>query len=69
MDNLKNMTSCKECPWAVKNKHNESIVGFSKKMDKPHNCHMVNKNIWDINEKEICAGRKLFTGNKINNNN
>ena len=35
-------------------------------MDKPHNCHMVNNNIWDINEKEICAGRKLFTSNKLN---
>ena len=29
---------------------------------------MVNKNIWDINEKEICAGRKLFISNKQNTN-
>ena len=28
---------------------------------------MINKNIWDINEKEICAGRKLFISNKIKN--
>lgn len=51
---------CKECPWVVKNKHNNMIVDFSKRMDKNHNCHMVNKNIWDVKDKEICKGRKEF---------
>jgi hypothetical protein len=51
---------CKECPWIVRNKHNDTIINFSKKMDKSHNCHMVNKNIWDTNDKQICEGRKLF---------
>ena len=42
--------SCKECPWVVRNKHNDMIVGFSQRMDKPHNCHMVNggKELWNI---------------------
>ena len=62
MDNLKNMTSCKECPWVVKNKHNDTIVGFSKRTDKPHNCHMVNggKELWNINEKTKCKGRQNY---------
>ena len=62
MDNLKNMGSCKECPWSVKNKHNNTIVDFSKKTDKPHNCHMVNggKELWNINEKTKCNGRQNY---------
>ena len=56
------MTSCKECPWVVKNKHNESIVGFSKKMDKPHNCHMVKggQDLWNVEEKTKCKGRQNY---------
>jgi hypothetical protein len=62
MDNLKNMGTCKECPWSVKNKHNNTIVDFSKKTDKPHNCHMVNggKELWNINEKTKCNGRQNY---------
>ena len=62
MDNLKNMGTCKECPWSVKNKHNDTIVEFSKKTDKPHNCHMVNggKELWNTTEKTRCNGRKNY---------
>jgi hypothetical protein len=53
-----NKKPCKECPWVVRNKHNDTIVNFSKRMDKNHNCHMINKNIWDVKDNEICQGRK-----------
>jgi hypothetical protein len=61
-----NMGTCKECPWSVKNKHNETIVGFSKRMDKPHNCHMVNggKELWNTKEKTKCNGRKEYEKNR-----
>jgi hypothetical protein len=55
--------SCKECPWRVKNKHNDMIVGFSKRMNKSHNCHMTEngkKDLWNVNEKTKCNGRKEF---------
>ena len=65
MKQKKNMgmtSSCKECPWSVKNKHNDTIVGFSKRMDKPHNCHMINggKELWNINKKTKCKGREEY---------
>ena len=62
MDNLKNMSTCKECPWSVKNKHNDTIVEFSKKTDKSHNCHMVNggKELWNIKVKTKCNGRQNY---------
>ena len=52
--------TCKECPRRVKNNHNDMIVGFSKRMNKPHNCHMINggKELWNIKEKTKCNGRK-----------
>jgi hypothetical protein len=55
--------SCKECPWRVKNSHNDMIVGFSIKTDKPHNCHMTDngrKNLWNVEEKTKCNGRKEY---------
>ena len=61
------MSSCKECPWKVKNKHNDIIVEFSKRMDKPHNCHMNKnggKNLWNIEEKTKCNGRKEYEKNR-----
>ena len=66
MDNLKNMGSCKECPWSVKNKHNDTIVEFSKKTDKPHNCHMKieGKELWNTTEKTKCNGRKEYEKNR-----
>lgn len=54
---------CKECPWVVNNNHNDMIVGFSKRMDKPHNCHMTDygkKKLWDIKETTKCVGRKKY---------
>ena len=62
-DQKQKMMTCKECPWRVKNNHNEMIVGFSKKMDKPHNCHMSKnggKNLWNVKEKTKCQGRKEY---------
>lgn len=54
--------TCKECPWRVKNNHNDIIVGFSKRMDKPHNCHMKTegKDLWNIRQKTKCEGRKEY---------
>jgi hypothetical protein len=54
--------ACKECPWIIRNKHNDMIVEFSKKMDKPHNCHIKNggKNLWSTTEKNKCDGRKEY---------
>jgi hypothetical protein len=54
--------ACKECPWVVRNKHNDMIVGVSKRLDKPHNCHMKNggKELWNINKKTKCDGRKEY---------
>lgn len=38
------------------------IVGFSKKMDKSHNCHMKTegKELWNTQEKTKCQGRKEY---------
>ena len=52
---------CKECPWVVRNKHNDVIVGFSKRTGKSHNCHMTEgvKNLWNIENKKFeCYGKK-----------
>lgn len=59
--------SCEECPWRVSNKHNDGIVNFSKKHDKPHNCHMSKnggKNLWNVNEETKCNGRKEYEQRK-----
>jgi hypothetical protein len=42
------------------------IVGFSKKMDKPHNCHMKTegKELWNAIEKTKCNGRKESEKNR-----
>lgn len=56
---------CKECPWIIKNNHNEKITSFSKRLNKSHNCHMsINggKNMWDVKESTKCFGRKQFEG-------
>ena len=57
-------TSCKECPWVVRNKFNDMIIEHSKKYDKPHNCHMIPQDkrggLWDTKEKTKCAGRKKY---------
>lgn len=59
------MITCKECPWVIKNNHNKTITEFSKKSGKSHNCHMKNggKNLWSVNEKTKCDGRKEYEQN------
>jgi hypothetical protein len=54
---------CKECPWVVRNKHNNTIVEFSKRMGMGHNCHMTKtgkKNLWKVEESCQCLGREIF---------
>lgn len=54
---------CKECPWVVRNRHNDTITKFSKRINKKHNCHMTNagrKNLWKIEEGCQCVGQELF---------
>lgn len=60
------MTNCKECPWTVKNNHNNNIVNFSKRTDKSHNCHMVKggKDLWNVSDITICVGRKKYESEK-----
>jgi hypothetical protein len=33
--------NCKECPWVVRNKNNDTIINHSKRLNKKHNCHML----------------------------
>jgi hypothetical protein len=61
--------TCKECPWAIRNKHNDMIVGFSQRMDKPHNCHMIPPDkrggLWEVKEEKTkCNGRKEYEKNR-----
>ena len=65
------MKNCKECPWVVRNKNNDTIVNHSKKWGKKHNCHMkikgTNKNLWDGDSKLQCVGnKKLISTTNIN---
>jgi hypothetical protein len=42
------------------NKHNETIVEFSKRTDKAHNCHMTKnggEKLWEVDEETKCRGR------------
>ena len=55
---------CKECPWIVRNNHNDTIINHSKKWNKTHNCHMINSKLWDTNEKHQCEGNKQYINNK-----
>lgn len=53
---------CRECPYIIRNKHNDIIVNFAKKWNKPHNCHMTPgvKNLWQVNNKKLqCFGSKI----------
>lgn len=53
---------CKECPWVVRNKNNNIIIQFSKRMGVNHNCHMTKegkKNLWKVKESCQCIGRKI----------
>lgn len=54
---------CKECPWFVNNKHNESIVNHSKRFKKKHNCHMKKMVLWEYNPQYQCLGNKNYFEN------
>jgi hypothetical protein len=52
---------CIECPWVIRNKHNDTIMGFSERFGKSHNCHMTEgkKDLWNIKNKKLeCYGSK-----------
>lgn len=53
-----NRKTCKECPWTVNNIHNNKFIEFIKKHNKKHNCHMLNKKMYDVNESQLCEGFK-----------
>jgi hypothetical protein len=61
---------CKECPWIVKNKHNDSWPKYVEQMEnigqiqqKKHACHMITFDTWGyenaINENNVCVGSIL----------
>lgn len=54
--------NCKECPWVVRNKNNDTIINHSKKWGKKHNCHMKIKGtdnpLWGCTPKHQCVGNK-----------
>ena len=57
---------CVECPWKVRNKNNDVFIQHSIKHDKPHNCHMLTTDVWNVDLKKECAGFKSYKdGNKI----
>jgi len=50
---------CKECPHFIRNRHNDMIVEFGKRMEKKHNCHMTEgvKDLWNVKDKNLeCYG-------------
>jgi hypothetical protein len=51
---------CKECPWVVRNKNNDTIINHSKKWGKKHNCHMKIKGtdnpLWVCTSEHRCVG-------------
>jgi hypothetical protein len=55
---------CRECPWIIRNKNNDSLIKHSKNFNKKHNCHMLIKDkdikLWDSFPKFQCIGNKLF---------
>jgi hypothetical protein len=53
---------CKECPHIIRNRHNDTIVEFSRRTKRLHNCHMTEgkKDLWNVKDKSIiCYGSKL----------
>jgi hypothetical protein len=57
---------CKECPWVVENRHNQTIKNHSIKHEKRHNCHMISYEksggLWDIKKEYQCVGNKQYMG-------
>ena len=59
MDKIK---PCEECPWVIRNKHNDTIVQFSNRTGKKHNCHMTKagkKNLWSLEKSYQIYYQKL----------
>ena len=58
------MKNCKECPWVVRNKNNDTIIIHSKKWNKKHNCHMkikdTNKKLWDHSPSSDVMVMKIY---------
>lgn len=53
--------NCQECPYIIRNRHNDKFVEFVNKFGLKHNCHMTPgvKDFWNINNKKWeCYGRK-----------
>jgi hypothetical protein len=55
---------CKECPWVVRNNHNDSIINHSKRLSKKHNCHMISRDksggLWNVKKECQCVGNRMF---------
>lgn len=52
--------NCKECPYIIRNRHNDTIVNFAERSGKKHNCHMRSgkKDLWNVtDEKLMCKGK------------
>jgi hypothetical protein len=52
---------CKECPHIIRNRHNDMIVEFGKRIGKKHNCHMTEgkKDLWNVTDKKLeCYGSR-----------
>jgi hypothetical protein len=67
------MKNCKECPWVVKNNHNNNLINNINRLyennslsDTIHNCHMKNSNIWDKSDKNKCIGSILNNEKLLN---
>ena len=58
--------TCKECPWVVRNRHNDTIVKHSKEHNKKHNCHMIpfekSGGLWDMKKECQCVGNREHMG-------
>jgi len=55
---------CKECPWVIKNRNNNSLTNHAKRLNKTHNCHMIDSDkrgeLWDTKKDCQCVGNKMF---------
>ena len=62
------MSNCKECPWVNKTENNLKFIGYAKRHNKTHNCHMISPSkrgvVWDTKEDCICVGSKNWSLNQ-----
>jgi hypothetical protein len=66
-----NREMCKECPWANHSENNDRFIGYAKKNNKTHNCHMIKPSkrsrLWNTKPEYICIGcSDWFDKNKPN---